>query len=185
MDGNTLLTRIREGDLDSIDVGDFLDRYLNGEDPTEGDIPALDVVARDFAWEMRDLIPGATAIEAWRAVIVQEDPDEWAANPVGQSGIGMSWSLDRSGAAPYGGGYGGVRRLLHGRVRAMDVDWAATCIMNAVKPEQHEIRLLETAHVEVVGIYDGETMLPLACRCVGSSFPAFVSPEARSAPSHP
>jgi len=183
MDGRMLLTRIKEGDLDSIDIGDFLDRYLDGKDVSADDIPILDIVARGFVRSIRERFADAPFIEVWRAVVVEGSPEAWAANPVGPSGIGVCWSFEPSGAAPYGGGYRGLRRILHGRVSREEVDWAASCIMNAVKPEQHEIRLLETARAEIIGIYDGDTMRRLECQCVGFSFPAFVAPGTGSEPS--
>lgn len=170
LDGRALYLRIREGDLDSIDVGDFLDACLDGEDPDEGHIPGLDGVAAFFT------APASGedgTYEVWRAVVVRGDAEAWASEPVGPDGIGECWSFGIEGASPYGGGLeGGERRIIHGRVRAGDVDWAATCIMQTVKPEQSECRVLPTALVEVLGILDGNTLRGIECPCAGETFPA-------------
>jgi hypothetical protein len=179
LNGSAILSRLKDGDLDSVDVGDFLDRYLGGEDASEGDLPVLDIVARDFLKGLVPILPKGGTCEIWRMVVVSGDADTWASNPVGPGGIGVSWSFDPSGAAPYGGGYeSGVRRMLRARVTLEDIDFAASCIMNAVKPEQHECRLLYAAHVEVIGIYDGRSMERLECPCAGMRFQAHCPEEA-------
>lgn len=178
LDGNALLARLREGDLDAYDVGDFLDLHLDGENPAASHIGVLDGVASAFR---ASLPPLGRRLEAWRMVLVAGDPDAWAAEPTGPDGIGLCWSFEPDGAAPYGGGLErGARRILHGRVDPADVDWAATCIMQAVKPDQAECRLVPDASVEVVAILDGHTRRPLACPRAGESFPAahpFASPK--------
>ncbi len=172
LDGRALYDRIKEGDLDSEDVGDFLDAYLGGEGPLPVHLPELDGVASLFMASLPHR-PTDAAIELWRAVVVHGDAESWAACPTGTDGIGTSWSFDVAGAATYGGGGGkGERRVIQGRVVSSDVDWAATCIMQAVKPEQVECRLLDSATVEVVAILDGHSLRPLPCPCAGGTFPA-------------
>ena len=175
LDGRALYDRIGEGDLDPYDVGDFLDAHLGGEEPSEAHLPDLDVVAAFFLQGM----PAADADgthEIWRSVVVRGDPEAWSANPVGQDGIGECWSFVPEGAAPYGGGLeAGVRRVIHGRVHGSNVDWAATCIMQSVKPDQAECRVLPTALVEVLGILDGSAGRGLPCACAGEAFQARAS----------
>lgn len=115
-------------------------------------------------------------VRIWRSIVVAEG---WERGEAFERPLGLFWAFDLEYAvAHHGPSAGGMRTVvLEGLVDPDLIDWDLTVTLNAVDAatvgEEREVRLLESAKVEIVSARGADVS-----RLVGRALAAGLSPEA-------
>ena len=95
-------------------------------------------------------------VEVWREMVV---PADWPTSGIAERPLGVYWSYAPDAAeAHWGGGAdeASIRVVVHGLVDAEGIDWERSVVANAAEEatvgEEREVRLLDSAEVELVGV---------------------------------
>lgn len=131
---------------------------------------ALDRIGNGF------LVEADGRVRVWRSIVVSEG---WERREAFERPLGLFWAFDPEYAvAHHGPSAKGMHTVvLEGLVDPDWVDWDLTVTLNAVDEatvgEEREVRLLESAKVEIVSARGADVS-----RLVGRAFPAGLSDEA-------